>query len=319
MIRLVLTRIPQMTVVIVIVTLLAFLMINLLPGDIVSAILGEQYTPEAAEQITKALSLDQPVAVRYLHWLWRAIHLDFGKSLITGVPVIESMAQDALPTLELLSGAIIFAVLLGTLLAVAAVVTRNPWIDRLATGLALVCTAMPNFVLALIVTAIFAIQLRWIPNIGWASPFDVGWGANIAAIAVPALMLGLSVFPSVMRIFRSELHEQLESEEYVTLARMKGVTGWRLVWRHVARNSAFGLITVTAASIGTLVSGAVIVENIFAIPGFGTLLFQSIQLHDSPVVVGCVALAAVIVVLCNLGADLMYAALDPRVRDALRQ
>ncbi|WP_162950269.1 ABC transporter permease [Rhizobium jaguaris] len=317
MLRMIVTRIPQMIVVILIVTIIAFVMVNLLPGDIVSVILGDQYTPEAAAQLTQELSLDQPVPIRYLIWLWRAVHLDFGTSLATHVSVVESMLQDALPTLELVIGAMVSAVILGSALAIGAVASRNPWIDRAGTALALFCTSLPNFILALIVTTIFGVQLHIIPTIGWADPGDAGWGANIGAIIMPSIILGLTIFPSIMRIFRSELQEQLESEEYVTLARMKGVTGWGLIWRHVARNSAFGLITVVAAGLGPLVSGAVILENIFAIPGLGTLLFQGIQLHDSPVVVGCVTVVAVIVVLSNLGADLVYAALDPRVRDAL--
>jgi peptide/nickel transport system permease protein len=317
--RMIVMRIPQMIVVILMVTIIAFVMVNLLPGDIISVVLGDQYTPEAAAELTKQLALDQPIPVRYLLWLWRAVHLDFGDSLATHVSVVDSMLQDALPTVELVIGAMLSAVLLGTSLAIASVVARRPWLDHFATGLALVCTSLPNFVLALIVTTIFGMQLQWIPTIGWADPSDAGWAANIQAIIVPSIILGLTIFPGIMRIFRSELQDQLESEEYVTLARMKGVTGWGLIWRHVARNSAFGLITVVAAGLGPLVSGAVILENIFAIPGLGTLLFQGIQLHDSPVVVGCVTVVAVIVVLSNLGADLAYAILDPRVRDALNR
>jgi peptide/nickel transport system permease protein len=317
MLRLILTRIPQMAIVILLATIISFVMVNLLPGDVISVILGDQYTPEAAAQLTKELALDQPVAVRYFLWLWRALHLDFGESLATHVPVAQSMLQDALPTIELVVGAMLSAVLLGSALAIGAVVTRKVWVDRLGTALALFCTSLPNFILALIVTAIFGVQLHLIPTIGWADAGDVGWAANIGAIATPSVVLGLTLFPGIMRIFRSELHEQLESEEYVTLARMKGLTGWRLIWRHVARNSAFGLITVVAAGLGPLVAGAVILENIFAIPGLGTLLFQGIQLHDSPVVVGCVTIVAVVVVVSNLCADLTYAVLDPRVRDAL--
>ncbi len=317
MTRMILTRIPQMIAVMFIVTIIAFVVVNLLPGDVISVILGDLYTPEAAAQVTKELALDQPVAVRYLIWLWRVLHLDFGTSLATHVPVAQSMLRNALPTIELLIGALTVAMLLGALFAIASVVSRRPWIDRLGTGLALFCTAMPNFVFALTATAFLGVQLRIIPTIGWADPATKGWGANLGAIIVPSIILGLTIFPDVMRIFRAELYEQLESEEYVTLARMKGISGWRLIWRHVARNSAFGLVTVIAASVGSLVSGAVVLENIFAIPGMGTLLFQGIQLHDSPVVVGCVTVVAVVVVLCNLGADLMYAVLDPRVRDAM--
>lgn len=315
----VLGRIPQMVIVIIIVTLAAFVMVNVLPGNIVDVILGDQYTPAAAAQLTKELSLNDPIILRYLIWLGNAATLSFGYSLTTHVSVSQEILQDALPTLELLIGAMITAVIVGSAFAIGSVVSRRQWIDRIGTGFALFCTSMPNFVMALLVTAIFAVQLHLIPSIGWADPSQEGWAANIGAMIVPSIILGLTIFPSMMRIFRSELREQLESEEYVILARMKGISAWRVVWRHVARNSAFGLVTVIAASVGTLISGAVILENIFAIPGLGTMLFTGIQQHDSPVVVGVITVIAVIVVLCNLGADIMYGALDPRVRDALNK
>ncbi|MBO0709503.1 MAG: ABC transporter permease, partial [Candidatus Dormibacteraeota bacterium] len=136
------------------------------------------------------------------------------------------------------------------------------------------------------------------------------------AMILPCVLLGLGIFAGHMRIFRAELREQLDHEEYVTLARMKGIGTWRLLSRHVARNASFGLITVTAFSLGTLLAGAVIIEQIFSIPGLGSLVFTAINDRDSPLVLGCVTLLAVVIVILNLLADVTYAILDPRVRNA---
>lgn len=306
-----------MIIVIILVTLLAFFMVNVLPGNIVNIVLGDQYTPAAAAEVTKELNLDQPIIVRYLIWLGQAVRLDFGFSLTSHVSVAQEMIQDALPTVELLVGALITAVVIGSAFAIAGTVTRGPWVDRVGTAIALFFTSMPNFVVGLLVALIFAVDLQLIPSTGWIDPAQGGWGQNLKAMIAPSIVLGFTIFPGVMRIFRAELRGQIESEEYVTLARMKGVSTWRIVWRHVARNSAFGLVTVVAASVGTLISGAVILENIFSIPGLGTMLFTGIQQHDSPVVVGVITIVAVVVVLSNLGADLLYGVLDPRVRDAI--
>jgi peptide/nickel transport system permease protein len=309
-------RIPQLVVVVIVVTMLAFILVNILPGNVLYVILGDAYTKQTAAALSQQLGLNHPLAYRYFEWLWHAMHFNFGTSLTTHLPVTTEIKQNILPTVELVIGAQVVATVLGVVFAVASVATRIAWIDRLGTGIALFATSMPAFVLALIVTSIFAVHWHLIPTIGWANPSQAGWGANIRAIATPAIILGLSIFPGHMRIFRSELYEQIESEEYVTFARMKGVSTWRLMTRHLARNSAFGLITVVAVGTGTLIAGAVILENIFAIPGIGTLLLQAIQQHDSPVVEGCLSMIAVAIVVLNLIADLSYALLDPRVRDA---
>lgn len=316
MVRLVLARIPQMIAVILGVTFISFCLVNVLPGNIVATILGGNYTAQSAAQLTKELGLNHPLVWRYLEWLGNAIQGKFGSSLITHIPVARLMWQNALPTVELVVGGELVALLLGVLVAFASVASRRPIFDRLGTGIGLLCSSIPSFVLALLLIALLGVHWHLISTIGWRPP-SLGWGTNLNAIALPCILLGLGVFPGHMRIFRSELDEQLSSEEYVTLARMKGVSTRRLMLRHVARNSAFGLITVSAVSVGFLVGGAVVIEDIFAIPGFGTLIYTAVQNRDSPVVVGCITVVAAIVVVLNLLADLAYAILDPRVRDAI--
>lgn len=315
MLRLVLYRVPQMLVVVLAVTLLAFILVNVLPGNVVISILGDDYSKEAAAVLTKQLGLNRPLIVRYFDWLGNAVQLNFGNSLTTHVPVWQEIGAAAWPTVELVIGGQFFGTLFGVVFAIAAVATRIGWIDRVGTALSLFFTSVPAFVLALVLLSIFGVHYHLIPTTGWVAPSN-GWGANLRAIFVPCLLLGLSIFPGHMRVFRAELYEQLEGEEYVTLARMKGLTTQRVVLRHVARNSAFGLITLMAVQMGALVAGAVILEQIFGIPGIGELILNAISSHDATTVLGCVTVVAVAIVIFNLIADVLYAVLDPRVRDA---
>jgi peptide/nickel transport system permease protein len=315
MTRLIVSRILQMLVVAVIVTLLSFVLVNLLPGDVLHVILGDGYNDDAAAALRAQLHLNQPVLERYLHWLGGAVHGDLGSSLITHQSVTHTLFAAAGPTVELVVGAQLIALVLAFAFALGPVLSGRQVFDRIGTGIALFASSVPSFVLALILLAVLAVHWHVVPSIGWVPPGEGGWGANLRAIVLPCFLLGLSVFPGHMRILRAELHEQLEVAEYVDLGRIKGISVWRLMTRHVLRNSAFGLITVIAFSSGLLIAGAVLIEQIFSIPGAGSLILTAIDTRDSPMVEGCVALLALVIVALNLFADLAYAVLDPRVRD----
>jgi peptide/nickel transport system permease protein len=315
--RLIALRIPQMIAVLFLVTVMSFLLVNVLPGDVLHVILGDAYTPEAAAQLTAQLGLDQPLPVRYIGWLGAALHGDFGSSLISHQSVLASIGRSIGPTLELVIGGQIIATVLAVVVAIASVASRKRWVDRLGTVIALVSDAIPSFVLGLILLGIFSVQLHWLPSIGWQDPAKVGWGLNLQAMLLPCLILGLGSFALHMRVFRSELFEQLDREEYVTLAQMKGVSTFRIMTKHVVRNSSFGLVTVTAMSIGFMIAGAVLIEQIFSIPGIGSLTLNAVENRDSPMVQGCVVLLAAVTVVLSLLADLAYAALDPRLREGV--
>lgn len=316
MLRLIVSRLCQTVLVVILVTLLTFFLVNLLPGNILYAILGQNYTAAAAAQLTQELHLDQPLVLRYLNWLLGAVHGDFGTSLVDHQSVTTTILSSAPPTIELVIGAQLVATVLAVTFAIGSVASRNPVVDRLGTGAALLSSSIPSFVLALVVLAVVSVHWHLVSSIGWVAPSSSGWGANLSAMILPWILLGLGIFPGQMRIFRAELREQLDHEEYVTLARMKGIGSWRVLSRHVARNAAFGLITITAFNMGTLLAGAVIIEQIFSIPGLGSLVFTAINNRDSPLVLGCVTVLAIVIVLLNLLADLAYALLDPRVGDA---
>ena len=315
MLGIIVSRVIQMAVVVICVTIMTFALVNVLPGNIIYSILGSSYTKQAAATLSVQLHLNQPLIVRYLDWFGGVLHGNLGQSLLTHQNVASTIWAAAPPTVELIIGAQVFAIVLAVVLAAASVASPTVWVDRSATAFSLFGNSIPAFVTGLILLIVFSVHWHLVSSVGWVSPSTGGWAANISAIALPSIILAISIFPGYMRIFRREMQEQIENEEYVTLARMKGIGLARVVSLHVARNSALGIVTLIGLSTGLLVGGAVIVEQIFAIPGIGTLLLNGINGRDVTVVEGCILVIAVAVVLMNLVADLVYALFDPRVRE----
>jgi peptide/nickel transport system permease protein len=296
------------------VTLIAFAIVNALPGNTVDAILGSNYTPQAAAALTRELHLNQPMLQRYLEWVNNVIHGNLGTSLVSHESVAKAIWQAVPPTAELVAFSQVLAIVLAVVFATASVLSPTPWVDRAATAVSLFGSSIPAFVTGLLCLILFADHFHLISAIGWQSPTSRGWGANLQAMLTPSLLLALSIFPGYMRVLRQEMYDQLRREEYVTLARMKGVHQTRILTRHVARNSALGIITLIGVSTGFLIGGAVIVEQIFTIPGFGTLMYSAITSSDATMVEGCILIVAVAIVAINLVADLLYAVFDPRIR-----
>jgi peptide/nickel transport system permease protein len=314
--RIALLRLPQLVLVLLGCTLLSFCVVNVLPGDVVHTILGDNYNAQAAAALRLKLGLDKPLVVQYFDWLGGALHGNFGTSLTTGQSVGAEIGTAAPPTVELIIFAQIFGIVIAFIGATIAVVTRWRWLDSTITAIALAANSMPPFIAGLLLLDLLSTRYHVVSSIGWVAPNAGGLGGNLQAMALPAFVLSLAVFPAYLRIFRGELREQLEGEEYVVLARLKGISTARLIVRHVTRNSLFGLLTVIGISTANLFAATVIIEQIFSIPGLGQLLFNSVTNHDSTTVLGCISLIAVIIVVFNLLIDLSYAALDPRVRDA---
>jgi len=312
MARWIIDRLLQMIVVLICATVLGFLLVRLLKGNEIFALLGDNYTKQAAAQLNHELGLDKPLPLQYLDWLGGALHGDFGTSVTTHEPIAHSLFTALGPTVELLIGAQLVALLLATL--VTAVSVRWRWTDRLATGLALLFSSVPPFVLGLLMIILFASVLHLLPAIAWSAPSAGGWGKNFKGMIMPWVALGVSVFPGYMRVLRSQVYEQVDHEEYVTLARMKGLAGRRVLGRHVLPNSLSGLITLVAMTTGFLISGVVIVEQVFGIPGEGSLVYQAITNRDANTLEGAIVMIAVAVVLLNLIGDLIQMRLDPRVR-----
>lgn len=316
MIRLISRRVPQMIVVVLGVTFLAYSVMFLLPGDVVSSILGDNYSEQAAVELREQLHLDQPFLVRYFSWLGDFITGNVGTSFVPPRQGIGGMiARSLLPTIEMLVIGQFVALTLAITLAVISAASRSKTVDRIIQTIAMVCSSIPGFVLALLLLILFAVQLKIVSPRGWVSPFSDGWGPNLIHILFPSIVLGLFTFPMLMRVFRAELLEQLDDEDYVTLARLKGIPGRRVIFRHVLRNSSFGLLTVIGINVAGLIGGLVVTEQIFAVPGMGTLIKNAVVAHDTPTALTALAIVAIFVVVVNLVVDIVYAVVDPRVRD----
>lgn len=317
MLRLVLRRVPQMVIVVLGASFLAYAIMFLLPGNVIDSILGDNYSKEAAAQLTAQLHLDQPFFVRYANWLLDFVTGNVGDSFIPPRQEVWSLVGRALlPTVEMLIVAQITAVVLGVLLAVVSVVSRSKIVDRLVSAIALVCSSIPGFVLALLLLMLLGVSLRLVSPRGWVDPGSGGWGQNLGHIAFPSIVLGLFAFPMVMRVFRAELVEQLDNEDYVTMARLKGVSPTRVVFGHVLRNSSFGLLTVVGINVSRLIAGVIVIEQLFAIPGMGSLIRTAVVQHDTPTALVAITLVVAAVVVINLLVDILYALVDPRVRSS---
>jgi peptide/nickel transport system permease protein len=294
------------------VTFLSFAALNLLPGDAAQALLGADATPQEVRQLRVQLHLNEPFLTRYAHWLGGALSGHFGSSLGSGQPVTTILAQRLPVTFELLLFA--FAVSLAIAIPVATLAARRPGgiFDSVTTFISMIGLSMAPYVLALLLILVFAVDLSLFPALGW-TPVSGGLGSNLRTLVLPALSLGIPLGCFYLRLLRADMVEQL-GEDYVVTAHAKGLPGWRVLLRHAAPNSMFGLITVVALNVGTLLGGTVIVEQIFGLPGIGQELFQAIQTRDFPVLEGIVVVFAVVVVVIGLAADLLYAILDPRIR-----
>lgn len=316
MLRLVLKRVPQAVIVVIGVSFLTFSIMFVLPGDVVHSILGDNYTPAAAAALNAQLHLNQPFFLRYFTWLGDFFTGNVGLSLVPPrQPVWTLVGNSLLPTGEMLLIGQVIAILLGVLLAVASVGSRSRIVDRVVQALGLVCSSVPGFVLGLLLLTLLAVNLHVVSPQGWVAPSAGGWGQNLAHILFPSIVLALFTFPVIMRVFRAELVDQLDNEDYVLLARLKGISGRRVIFRHVLRNSSFGLLTVVGINVARLIGGVIIIEQIFGIPGMGTLIKNSVVQHDTPTALAALTIVAIFVVVVNLVIDIAYALLDPRVRD----
>jgi peptide/nickel transport system permease protein len=313
LLRLIVERLVQMIIVIFVVTLAAFTLVNLLSGDIAVYLLGDHATPEAVAALHAQLHLDDPIIIRYFSWLGDLFQGNLGSSVVSHYPVVDQLVKAIPPTLELMIGAQIVGIVLAVATTAAAIKWR--WADKIVTGVALLLNSIPTFVIALILIIIFSSTLHLLPSIGWVAPTNAAsWGKNITAMIMPSIALGVGIFPEYMRVLRSDLRNQLDHEEYVTLAWMKGLRPRRIFGRHVAPNSVGGFIAIVATTTGLLLSGVVIVEQVFAIPGLGKMMLAAIDARDTPVLLGGLLTIVVFVVIVNLIGELIHMRIDPRVR-----
>lgn len=293
-------------------TLATFIVMNALPGDAAQELLGASATPVEIHELSVKLGLDKPFIPRYLDWLHGLVSGHLGTSLASGQSVTSILGSDLPVTFELLAYAFLISLVFAVPIALLSARHPNGIFDRVSLILSMGGLSLANYVLALVLVYIFAVKLNVLPALGWTPP-DQSLGDNIKCLTMPAVSIGLSLLCFYTRLLRADLVEQMR-EDYVVTARAKGVGPWRILLRHALRNSVFGLITVVALNLGTLLGATVVIEQIFGLPGIGHELLSAIGNRDAPVVEGTVVVFGLITVLANLLADLLYATLDPRVR-----
>jgi peptide/nickel transport system permease protein len=299
------TRLALAVPTVLLTSLVVFLMLFLIPGDPASIYVGEQTaTPERLAEIRRVMGLDRPLHVQYADFVWKALHGDLGRSLQTNRPVTDEILTRLPSTVVLALAAMAFAVVLGGGLGLVSGLRQNTLVDTLAMAVALFGVSVPVFWLALLLIMLFAVHLQWLP-----ATSGPGW----KGLVLPAVSLALLSAATLARLVRSSLLEVLQLE-YLTTARAKGLSRTVVVLRHAVPNAVIPVITAMGLQFGALLSGAVITETIFARPGLGKLVVDSIQNKDLPTVQGVVLVLALIYIVMNLLVDLSYAFIDPRIR-----
>jgi peptide/nickel transport system permease protein len=300
------------------VTLITFVFINLVPGDYIDTLINPELSTarrEDLEPLRKQLGLDKPAPVRYVLWLGELARGNLGYSLSTRKPVAQEIGRRLVPTLKLTATSLVFAVVLGTGLGIISALRPYSPLDYVLTFFGFVWISVPSFFAAIGGLYLFAIKLPIFPvaGTGPAGVKDVAPQTQLYYLLLPAGILGLERVAAFMRYTRASMLEVLR-QDYVTVARAKGLRSWRVIFRHTFRNALLPLITVVGLSLPSLLGGAVIIEAIFGWAGLGTLSLNAVTQRDYPVIMGVNFIAAVLVLLSNLLADLAYAVADPRIR-----
>ena len=305
-------RLATIAPTLVFVSMLIFGLQQLLPGDPAVILAGEERDPNVVAYLHQKLHLDDPLPVRYAYWVGGVLRGDLGESVRTQQPVLDLVVQKLPVTIELAVLAMLIALVIGIPAGLVSAVARGTAWDHLANAFALWGLSTPNFWLGILMILLFSVQLGWLPASGYVSPFE-SLSQNLAAMAMPAFVLGNAIAAVLMRHTRSAMLQVL-SADYVRTARSKGLTERSVVLKHALRNALTPIITLGALEFGTLLSGAVLTEQVFTIPGFGKLIVDSVFNRDYSVVQGVVLVTATAYIVLNLLADLAQFLVNPRLR-----
>ena len=286
-------------------------MINLIPGDPATVILGPEASEQAKEEMRNRLNLNEPIPVQYIDWLWGVLHGDLGESLIDDTPVSKLILERLPVTIELALGAFVVSFTLAVIVGILSASRRGTWVDYLSTGAALGGISIPSFWLGMMLIIIFAVNLGILPASGY-EPFFQSPVANITAMILPIIATGLRESGELTRMLRSSLLEQLGSD-YVRTAFSKGLSRRVVLIRHAVRNALIPFVTASGLQIAGLLGGLVVTETVFQLPGLGRLVVDSIENRDFTTVQGTVLTITLIVVAVNLLIDVLYTIIDPRI------
>lgn len=313
----ILRRLALIPILLLGITMLDFAFINLTPGDPVTAITDPNemrgLDPAAVEARREQLGLNKPLAVRYVIWMKEMATGNLGYSLIKSQPVARMMGEGLKNTLLLMTLALVVSAVIGIVFGILSAIKQHTFVDYILTTFAFVGVGMPSFFFALILILVGALQLGWFPTSGIVTPGDGSLPDRLKHMVLPLIALAITGCGSIMRYMRSSLIEVM-NEDYITVARAKGLTSTKVVTRHAVRNALLPIITVLGLRIPHLFSGAVVIESIFSIPGIGSILVEAMKTKDYPVIMGGVLMTGVLVLVSSLIADMLYAVADPRIR-----
>ncbi|ACA18292.1 binding-protein-dependent transport systems inner membrane component [Methylobacterium sp. 4-46] len=306
--RRVLATIPVMAV----VALFVFSLLYIAPGDPAAIIAGDQATPDDVARIRATLGLDRPFLVRFGEWAWQILQGDLGTSIFTALPVTALIRQRIEPTLSLMVVTLVLSIAVAVPLGVAAAWKAGSLIDRLVMTLAVFGFSVPVFVISYLLAYVFALELEWLPVQGY-TPLSAGFWPWLQNLILPAVALGSVYIALIARIARATMLEVL-AQDYIKTATAKGLGRRAILFVHALKNASVPIVTVIGLGIALLIGGAVVTESVFVIPGLGRLTVDAILRRDYPVIQGVVLLFSFCYVLVNLGIDLVYVLLDPRIR-----
>lgn len=298
--------------VMLIVAIFVFLLLRLTPGDPAAIIAGDMATPEQLERIREAMGLNQPIHTQFITWMGRLLQGDLGTSLISGTPVTTMIGQRIFPTLNLALLTIVIAVAIAVPMGVLAAWRHRSWVDYAVMSFSVLGFSVPVFVIGYLFILVFAISLGWLPVQGYAAPVD-GFGNFLYRAILPALTLATIYVALIARMTRASMLEVL-GEDYIRTARAKGVKESRVLFRHALRNAAVPILTVIGTGFALLISGVVVTESVFNIPGIGRLTVDAILARDYPVIQAMILITSATYVVVNLIIDISYTVFDPRIR-----
>jgi peptide/nickel transport system permease protein len=315
MLAFILRRLALLVPVLLGVSIVVFSLIRLIPGDPASIAIGadRRLSVEQRERVRKAYGLDQPLPVQYAKWMGHVLRGDLGNSLRTRRALSEELKLRLPVTLQLAVMAAVFGTIPAVAVGVLAAVKRNSWADYASTIVTLVGISVPNFLLATLLVLCFSFWLKWLPPIGFKK-LTVDPAQNVKTMIMPAIALGLPLAAVIMRNTRSAVLEVL-SQDYVRVARAKGLASKAVLTRHVLRNASIPIITVAGIQFATLLGGTIIIEEMFGLPGLGKYIYEAISNRDYPVVQGVTLVISTMFVLISVIVDILYAVSDPRLRN----
>jgi len=308
LVRRVLAAVPVMGV----VALFVFLLLRITPGDPAAILAGDNATPAQLERIRASLGLNEPLYVQFFTWINKLLHGDLGVSLISNVPVATMIGQRIEPSISIAISTIILSILIAVPLGVIAAWKHGTWIDRFVMGLSVVGFSIPTFVIGYVLIQLFAIDLRWLPVQGFKSITN-GFGPFFERLVLPTLTLSFIYVALIARMTRAAMLDVL-GEDYVRTARAKGIGEVAVLLRHALRNAAVPVVTIIGTGFALLISGVVVTESVFNLPGVGRLTVDAVLARDYPVIQAMILLTSLVYVAVNLLIDVAYTLLDPRIR-----